>query len=274
MNYTEMGAVFGYLLRWREIAGNPPDGRKLRDGEGDAARSLSNSNSSAHADFEDFLNAQGFSLVSRDGIDFGIPPKPNTSNIIWVMTRKRGEDLAPYVDNRWYIDMMRDGRGGGDEKKEAKKAEAVFWTARLWLTLQWFFYERIDRLPSEVSEYRRAIVSKRTLVEELASGIEKMGNAGRPTGEAGIAWDFFWKDKKNISTWAGRFLNVMENAGMIQPSGNKDEWHQTVLAAIEMADNASQEIAYLLPPKDALATTATVALLLGESPSALAQTSE
>jgi hypothetical protein len=269
MNHTEMGAVFGYLLRWREIAGNPP-GRNLREGERDAARALANSNSSAHTDFEDFLNAQGFSLVSRDGVEFGIPPKPNTPNTIWALTRKRGEDPAPYVDNRWYIDMMRDRRGGDGE---AKKSETVFWTARLWLMLQWFFYEKIDRLPSEVSRYREAMVSKRMLVEELASGIEKMGNAGRPTGEAGIAWDFFWKDKKNISTWTGRFLTVMEDAGMIQSSGNKDEWHQTVLAAIEMADNASHEIAYLLPPKDALATTATAALLLGENPAALTQAS-
>lgn len=262
MNPTEMGLLFAYLLRWREIAGNPP-GRKLRDGEREAARTLSNCNSSALNDFEEFLNAQGFSLIERGGIDFGIPPKPGTPNVIWVLTRKRGEEVASYVDNRWYIDTMRDGRGGD---REAKKHETIFWTARLWLTLQWFFYEKIDRLPSEVSRYREALVSRRLFVEELSSGIEKMGNAGRPDGQAGLIWDHFWKDRSKISTWALRFLNVMEQAGMMEPSGNKEEWHQSVLAAIEMADNASHEIAYLLPPKTPLASLETAALLLGEHP--------
>lgn len=262
MNATQMGQVYAYLLKWREVAGNPPD-RKLRDGEREVARILSNCNSSDLNDFEDFLNVQGFSLIERNGIEFGIPPKSGTPNDIWVMTRKRGEEIAGFVNNRWYIDAMRDGRGGDSD---AKKHETIFWTARLWLTLQWFFYEKIDRLPSEVSRYREALVSKRLFIEELSASIEKMGNAGRPAGEAGVVWDHFWKDKGKISTWAARFLNVMAETGMIEESGNKDEWHQSVLAAIEMADNSSHEIVYLLPPKDPVATIETTALLLGENP--------
>lgn len=270
MNPTETGVVFAYLLRWREIAGNPP-GRHYRDGEREVARTLSNCNSGALQDFEEFLNVQGFSLLERDGIEFGIPPKAGAPNTIWVLTRKRGEDLAGYVDSRWYIEAMRDGRGGN---KEAKKHETVFWTARLWLTLQWFLYEKIDRLPSEVSRYREALVSRHLFVEELSAGIEKMGNAGRPDGEAGIVWDHFWKDKGKISTWATRFLNVMEVAGLIESAGNKDEWHQTVLAAIEMADNSAHEVAFLLPPKGPLAAVETAALLLGENPAALTGTNQ
>lgn len=59
MSPTEIGVVFAYLLRWREISGNPP-GRSLRDGEREAARILANCNSSDLDDFEGFLNAQGF----------------------------------------------------------------------------------------------------------------------------------------------------------------------------------------------------------------------
>lgn len=256
-----MGIVFAYLLRWREIAGNPL-GRNFRDGEREAANILANCNSSMLNEFEQFLNVQGFSLVDRDGIEFGIPPKLGASNTIWVLIRKRGEDIASYVDNRWYITAMRDGRSGN---REVKKQEVIFWTARLWLTLQWFFYDKIDRLSSEVSRYSEAFVSTPLFIEELSTGIEKMGNAGRPDGNAGVVWDHFWKDKGKISTWATRFLNVMEQSRMIEASGNKDEWRQTVLAAIEMADNASHEVAYLLPPKEPLANEDTVSLLLGEA---------
>lgn len=265
MNYAEMGTVFNYLLRWREIAGNP-SGRSLRDGEFNAARILADCNSAALEDFESFLNAQGFTLADRAGIEFGIPPKPNTPNTIWVLTRKRGLPVASYIDSRWYVDMMRDGRGGA---KEAKRHETVFWTARMWLTLQWFFYEKIDRLPSEVSRYGEALVSKRLFVEELASGIEKMGNAGRPEGAAGTVWDHLWKNRSKVETWAGRFLSVMERSGMIAPSGNDDEWRQSVLASIEMADNAANEISYLIPSKGGKIALETTALLLGEDPVAL-----
>lgn len=257
---NEMGLVFGHLLRWREIGGNPP-GRPLRDGERDAAALLAECNSAALQDFEEFLNAQGFSLVSRDGLDFGIPPKVGRPNVIWVLTRRRGEALAPYVDTRWYIEAMRDGRVVDNE---TRREEVIFWTARLWLTLQWFFYEKIDRLPAEISRYREALVSRALFEQELAAGIERLGNAGRPEGPAGAVWDHFWKNKERVKTFAGRFLKTMHEAGMIEDSGNKDEWRQTVLAAIEMHDYGIQEVAYMMPPKDSAALAETTELLMGE----------
>lgn len=257
---NEMGMVFGYLLRWREVFGNPP-GRPLRDAERDVAALLAECTSAALQDFEEFLNAQGFSLASRDGIDFGIPPKAGRHNVIWVLTRHRGAALAPYVDARWFIEAMRDGRSADSE---TRRDEIILWTARLWLTLQWFFYEKIDRLPSEISRYREALVSRALFEQELAAGIERLGNAGKPEGPAGVLWEHFWKSKDRVKTWAGRFLKTMHETGMIEDTGNKDEWRQTVLAAIEMHEYGIQEVAYMLPPKDVSALTETTDLLLGE----------
>ncbi|MBB6582216.1 hypothetical protein [Ralstonia solanacearum] len=265
MNMADMGTVFAYLQHWRVIAGNPP-GRNYRDGEKDVARILANCNAADLADLDDFLGAQGFQLIERNGMEFGIPAKPGVPNAIWVLTRKRGTSLPAYVDSRWYVERMRDGRGGDSD---AKRHETVFWVTRLWLTLQWFFYQKIDRHPAEVSRYREAMVSRRLFVDILKSGIEEMGNTGRPAGEAGIVFDYFWKEAGKVSQWASRFLTVMEEAGMIEPSGNRDEWNQSVLAAIEMADIAAHEIAYLLPPTERSAMVETAALLMGEAPSAL-----
>lgn len=261
MNMADMGVAYAYLQHWRVAFGNPP-GRNLRDGEREAVRILSNCNATDLADFDEFLATQGLTLIERNGMEFGIPSKAGASNGIWVLTRKRGTNLPAYVDSRWYVERMRDRRGGDGEEK---RHETVFWVTRLWLTLQWFFYQKIDRHPSEVSRYREAMVSKRLFVEILRGGIEEMGNAGRPEGEAGIVFDYFWKEANKINVWATRFLTVMEEAGMIEPTGNKDEWSQTVLAAVEVADVSANEVAYLLPPAQRPAAVETAALLLGES---------
>lgn len=240
MTPTEMGMVFSLLLKYREIHGNPPD-RAPRENELEAARILADC---GHADLqalEEFLAVQGFTLYIRDGQEFGVPAKPGRHNRIYVMTRLRGEALAEYVDKNWALDQIRDGR------RNASKAERVVWLARMWLTLQWFFYEYMDRLPSEVSRYREALVSEKLFIETLSKGIEQLGNAGRPEGPEGEAWTLLWENKGRLHAYATRFLRAMEEAGMIQDAGNPGEYRQTLVAAVDMAVVAEKELAYLLP---------------------------
>jgi hypothetical protein len=259
MTPTDLGLVFGMLLKHREIHGNPPD-RPLRENELDAARILSNCSQGELHDLDEFLSSQGFSLHIRDAFDFGIPPKSGRPNKIYVLSRKRGESLAPYLDKGWFIEQMRDGRRRG-----APKAELVVWLARMWLTLQWFFYQKIDRLPSEVSRYRDAVVTERLFIEVLSQGIEKMGNADRPSGVDGVAWEHLWESKKFRDAYAGRFLFVMCEAGMIQEAGTAGEYRQTLVAAVDMAVNAESELAYLMPPDESAISSRTVELITGDA---------
>ncbi|MDD5366434.1 MAG: hypothetical protein PHR30_13935 [Gallionellaceae bacterium] len=237
---ADLGLVFSLLLKHREIHGNPPD-RPLRENELEASRILADASQADLRDLDEFLAIQGFNIEIRDGLEFGIPPKSGRNNYIYVMTRLRGEPLAGYLDKTWAIEEIRDGR------RQSLKAERVVWLARMWLTLQWFFYERIDRQPSEVSRYREALVSEKLLIETLSQGIEQLGNAGRPEGSAGTAWDLLWNNKERLPAYAGRFIRVMEVAGMIQDAGNPGEYRQTLVAAVDMATNAEQELAYLMP---------------------------
>lgn len=256
---SDFGLAFSLLLKYREIHGNPPD-RALRENELEAARALANCGQSELRDLDEFLSAQGFSLQARDGMDFGIPPKAGRPNQIFLLTRKRGEPLAPYLDSRWIVERMRDGR-----KRDAAKAEIVVWTTRAWLTLQWFFYQRIDRLPSEISRYREALVSKKLLAEALSKGIEQMGNAGRPEGAEGAAWDILWEGKGSAKGYAGRFLDALEEAGMIQSAGEPGEYRQTLVAAADMAAIAERELAFLMPPdREEGISKRTVELIAGD----------
>ena len=241
MTLSDLGLVFSLLLKYREIHGNPPD-RAPHENELEAARILADCSQSELRDLDEFLSPQGFTLYIRDGFEFGIPPKAGRNNRIYVMTRLRGEALAPYLDKGWALEQIRDGR-----RKNASKAERVVWLARMWLTLQWFFYERIDRLPSEISRYREALVSEKLFVDTLSQSIEKLGNTGRPEGVEGVTWDLLWENKSSHQAYASRFFKVMEDAGMIQDAGNPGEYRQTIVSAVNMVVIAEQELSYLMP---------------------------
>jgi len=254
-----MGRVFGLLMKYREIHGNPND-RPLREGELGAALTLSSCGQSELAAFDDFLEAQGYSLYIRDAIELGIPPKHGRPNMLYVITRKRGTELAPYLNDSWFLEQMRDRRSS------ANKQELVFWVTRLWLTMQWFFYQRIDRMPSEVSLHRDALISESLLMESVSQGIERLGNEGRPAGDSGLMWDALWNGKSSAKVYVSRFLKVMESASMIESAGNPGEYRQTLLAAVDMAAIAENELAYLMPPDFELDINArTIELIVGET---------
>lgn len=260
MTPTEMGLVFSLLLKHREIHGNPPD-RSLREHEAEASKVLGECGQMELHNLDEFLAAQGFGLFIRDGFEFGIAPKAGRNNRIYVLTRLRGEELAPYIDKGWALEQIRDGR-----RRSAVKAERVVWMARMWLTLQWFFYERIDRLPSEISRYREAFISESMFEDALAKGIEKLGNDGKPEGIEGKTMELLWKSKSSLQTYASRFIKVMEEAGLIQGAGNSGEYRQTLLAAVNMATIAEQELAYLMPAdKKTSIETRTVELVTGHT---------
>lgn len=259
MNPTDLGLVFAQLLTYREIHGNPPD-RHLRDGEAQAAHILENASAEDLEALDGLLGSQGLALYIKDGMELGIPRKGGRPNILYVVTRKRGEALAPYLDKNWFLDQIRDGR-----RKGVTKSELVVWMARMWLTLQWFFYQKRDRLPSEVSRYREAVVSTEAFVEALVQGIEQMGNAGRPEGPDGLAYDHLWENKKLADGYATRFMKTMEDAGMIQGAGNPGEYRQKLVAAVDMAVIAQNELTHLMPAAtEAGMASRTVELVTGE----------
>lgn len=272
MTPHQQGFVFSTLLHYRSVS-DVPLGRILRRDEADVTRILANCGRNDLQDFEDFLNAQGLHLHIMDCLDLGIAPRPGNANKIFVLTRQRGERLALYFDNRWFIDAMKDRRrertgekSKKSERRDYNKTEIVFWFTRMWLTLQWFFYEKISRHPSQISRFRDALVLSSLFTDVLEEGIEKMGNAGRPEGEAGIMYDVYWKDRSKIRTWVNRFLQVMAQAGIIEETAVKDEYQQTLAAAVDMALIADRELACLMPPDNKDDVTSRSIMLITGAP--------
>jgi len=236
----EQGLAFAMLLHYRVITDNP-QGRILRRNEAEATRILSNCSEGERLAFDEFLAAQGLAVKTYDGINLGIIPNPKCTNQIHILHRRRGERLAPYFDQGWFIDAMK------DQRSKVTKAELVVWFTRLWLTLQYFFYNKISRHPQQISQYDKALVFTDRFIEVVKQEIEALGHAGRPEGEVGAMWDLLWNDTIKIETWVTRFLRVMLRAGVIEETGVKDEYRQTLSAAVDMAVIADYELAYLMP---------------------------
>lgn len=265
MTSSELGFVYSTMLKYRLVTDNP-HGRAPHKDESDAAHILSNCNESDLLDFDEFLNSQGLALHIIDGIDIGIPPRPRMSNKHYILIKKRGVPLAPCFNSKWFIEEMVDKRKSrGDESLEANRIEVIFWFARLWLTMQWFFYEKISRQPSQVSHYSRALLLTERFVDVVSEGIEKMGNEGRPANEAGIMFDTLWKGRQQVKTWVKRFLRVMVQSGIIEETKVSGEYCQTLTAAVDMAKIAERELAYLMPPSDESDITKRSIMLLNGS---------
>lgn len=255
----EQGIVFSALLHGRTITDNP-QGRSLRKNEAEAAQYLSTCSERERMDFDEFLAAQGMAVKTYDAINFGIIPDPKCCNQIHVLHRCRSEKLAPFFEQGWFINEMR------DQRAKSHKADIVIWFSRLWLTLQYFFYNRISRHPQQVSKYDKALVFTERFIEVVRKGIEDLGNAGCPEGEAAVIWNTLWNGNIKIENWVGKFMRTMLKAGVIEETGVKNEYRQSLAAAVDMALNADYDLPYLMPPKDLADITDRSILLVTGAP--------
>lgn len=247
---ADQGFVFSMLLRYRELS-TRPQGRTAFVDEVRAARILSECSSLAMADFDEFLSGQGLALRALDGItDLGIPDQNGRPIWYYILSRRFGEEPPAFVDTKAFLTDFRDRRSERQSGKEAidmNKASSVFWTARLWLTLQYFFYDRIERPTGNLYKWRDALVKESDFIDQLKSDIEAMGNAGRSEGEAGILWDDYWQKRESVPAIARRFLKLMKQYRMIESTDQEDVWRQTLVAAVDMSSIAEGSLRYLMP---------------------------
>jgi len=265
MTPADHGFVHAMLLKHRELATHPV-GRPAHYDELRAAHILADCGPVALQNFDDFLAGQGFVLKILDGLaDLGLPAQGGRRSLFYVLGRRVGDDLPPFVDRGAFLTAFRDRRrdGNADEAISTNKATSVFWCARLWLTLQYFFYDRIDRPPGNLYQWRDAMVREIDFITLVKEEIERMGNQGRPEGEAGLLWDTYWEQRGSAGTMAKRFLKLMDLYGMIEPAADDGVWRQSLVAAVDMATIAESSLHYLAPQSNADRTEHTRALIAG-----------
>jgi hypothetical protein len=234
-----MGRAFSYFLA-RRICSTHPEGRRRHDGEAQTAEILT-SEVSGYADFEAFLNVQGFTLRAYEQAAIGAAPRGQ----VFVLARRCTEEHAGYIDTSWLFERMRDQR-----RKETLE-HVVVWAAQLWAVTQWFFYTRNDRGIDAVGRYKDAFVSASQLARELEEQIEGIRARGAPPDARGHAvWEILTASSAtSIESRAQRFLAAMEEASLLEcvDGDAEPQYCQTLNAAVEMALNLERQAFFLLP---------------------------
>ncbi len=250
MSPAEQGFVFSMLLKHRELS-TRPIGRSAYSDEIRAARILFDCRQSVFDDFDEFLSGQGLGLRVLDGIaDLGVPDQHGRAIVYYILCRRFGEESPSYLDATAFFSDFRDRRrerNADDEVVELNKNSSVFWVARLWLTLQYFFYDRIDRPVGNLYNWRNALVKEADFITQLRTDVETMGNTGRPEGEAALLWDDYWQKRASIAQIARRFLKLMKQYRMIEQTDQEGIWRQSLVAAVDMSSIADQSLRYLMP---------------------------
>jgi hypothetical protein len=238
MTPENMGRAFSYLLA-RRICSTHPEGRRRHDGEAQTAEILT-SEVSGYADFEAFLNVQGFTLRVYEQAAIGAAPRGQ----VFVLARRCTEEQAGYIDTTWLFERMRDQR-----RKETLE-QVVVWAAQLWAVTQWFFYTRNDRGIDAVGRFKDAFVSASQLAREVEEQIESMRTRGAPPDPRGqVVWETLTASSStSIESRAQRFLAAMEEASLVErlDAGDEPQYCQTLNAAVEMALNLERQAFFLV----------------------------
>ncbi len=266
MSPAEQGFVFSMLLKHRELS-TRPIGRSAYPDEIRAARILFDCRQSVLDDFDEFLSGQGLGLRVLEGIvDLGIPDQNGRPIVYYILCRRFGEESPSYVDAKAFFSDFRDRRrerNADEEVVELNKNSSVFWIARLWLTLQYFFYDRIDRPVGNLYNWRNALVKESDFITQLKTDVETMGNTGRPEGEAALLWDDYWQKRASIPQIARRFFKLMKQYRMIEQTDQDGIWRQSLVAAVDMSGIADRSLRYLMPAVDQAFLTRAQSLING-----------
>lgn len=258
MTPGEMGKIFQFLLKFREVSAKPyMRSRRIKEGEEEIGQLLDEtymSDPEGYAMFEEFLRPQGFTLIKFAQSDFGRDGDEN----IYVMAR-RDDNAALYMDKDWLIKSMSDGRMTDDK---ADRSTKVIWTIFMWIELQQLLYCRLvpPRGVDEITRYRDAVVTEQEFADHLSACIDELRKEGRPDKESPIAYATLCSGGISVTTMVKKFLTAMVNSMMLEEIQSADSraFRQTLLAAVSLRFAVEKGLHYLNPSLDDGNTKVTV----------------
>ncbi len=241
MNMEDMGRVYAFLLAHRVVETKPAV-RRLREGEREVAAVLTGADSEEIADLQTFLGAQGFTLIVHD--DTSMPGVP-TGGRVWLLTRSARDNPPAFLT----VDRIHQGL---KIRASETNQTATIWFLHIWLNCLALLYTQLGRGISEVSRYQDAIFRRPTLEEAVKHHVEQVRRIGVTGGAApSVVQTLIAETGRDVHRRVGNFLALMCDSGLLQSIG-EDEYRQTLLGAIEIAQSFNHSLATLHPGDDVL----------------------
>ena len=241
MNTEEMGRVHAFLLGYRMVETKPVS-RRIRESERDIAAILSQADIEELSAFHTFLGAQGFTLVAHD--DTSMPAIP-VGGRVWLLVRNAREHPAPYLTTeRIHTGLKR-------RATDTREATSI-WFLHIWLNCLALLYTQPGRGISEVSRYHEISFKRQTLEDGVRQHIEQLRRIGVEGGAAAqVVKTLVSETGRDIPRRIGNFLSLMCDSNLLQEM-NDDEYRQTLLGAVEIAQSFNHTLATLHPGDDKL----------------------
>lgn len=242
MELAEMGQVQTFLLQHR-IAETKPTGRRSLPGEKEVTEILVNLGMDELEELNELLSPQGLQVRYYTDMDYEAIP---TGGQTWVLVRDPAQGPPRFMAEGALIEAMK-------IRETNTREEATTWFLHVWLQFLTLAYTNLHRAISDIGRFQDTFFYQSDLEESVREHIERLRQTGPEGGVDKRVWDTLTGERgHDIHRWVANFLEVMRRSRLIE-NIKGEEYRQTLLGAVEMAENYSRALAHILPAEDRLA---------------------
>lgn len=237
----DFGFLHAFLLRYRLVE-TRPSGRKTQADEKRAALILRTMDPRAFEQFSDFLSGQGFALVHKDSSDV---PGVHAQSDVWLLLRNGRNPVPDWLSVDPAIDAVKIGSD--------TQTDAATWFTHIYLHFLALIYSSRQRGVSEISSYQNTGFRTEDLLDTVRRHIETLRRM--PAGDdvaSAIVKTLTAERGTDVERRVKRFLAVMVSSGLLVEM-EEDAYQQSLLGAVEMAENYQRSLGAIVPKDDVLA---------------------
>jgi len=248
MEFKDIGRVHNYLLENRVIE-TKPNGRKASGTEREMADILIQMNYDETDALNDLFSTQGLKLNHLNDIEM---PGIARGGRIWMLLRDPGVQCPQYISSAVVVKEI--------ALRDTESTEKTsIWFLHIWLSYLAVLYTHTGRSVSEVSGYLDTFFKKEQIFTAVNEHIEQIRSIGIEGGINKKVFESLDSEKgKDVPRRVTSFLNVLENSKLIVSTG-EGEYQQTLLGAIEMANNYTRSLGNIIPENSVLENIVTIA---------------
>lgn len=244
MNMEEMGRVYQYLLKFRVVESKPVGIKRGIRSDVEFADILMRADHSELERFREFLAGQGLQLLEYDDAHYaGIP----VGGRVWLLARDPEKVMPSFLTTSPIVESIR-------LRDSEPRQTSLVWFLHIWLIYLSLTYTRTGRGVSEVSSYQNSLFPTQALIDAVRDHVESIRNVGIEHGAEEKVFAILDAERGNdISRRVKGFLSLMFESRLIISVG-EDEYQQSLLGAVEMANGYDRTMRHYLNIEDAVIT--------------------